>query len=190
MKNKILYSSLALFVLIVVLLKIDLLSIAISPIHHYKLNETETKLFGDALLKLRERVETGQFDDIKNDIAEGRISKNEIIAGIKKSRRKFGKPIFSEFFRSSTPEPASKYYENLSGTYYDISYFTNTDDGDFFSEDFQWIVKENNEVQLLNYSGTHMLEWQIQTRNREWERKKFQHEIKIPFGERFIEIRY
>lgn len=190
MKKRILYSSLGLFVLIVVLLKIELLSVVISPIHHYKLNEIETKLFDDAILKLRERVETEQFDDIKNDIAEGRVSKNEIIAGIKKSRRKFGKPVYSEFFRSSLPAPVATYYENLSGTYYDISYFTNTDDGDSFSENFQWIVKENNEVQLLNYSGTHMLEWQIQTRNREWELKKFQHEIKIPFGERFIEIRY
>ena len=190
MKNKILYSSLAFFVLIVVLLKIELLSVVISPIHHYKLNEVETKLFDDAILKLRERVEAEQFDDIKNDIAEGRVSKNEIIAGIRKSRRKFGKPIFSEFFRSSAPEPVSKYYENLSGTFYSISYFTNTDDGDSFSENFKWIVKENNEVQLLDYSGTHTLEWQIQTRNSEWERKKFQHEMKIPFGERFIEIRY
>jgi hypothetical protein len=190
MKRKILYSSVALIFIVVVLLKSGLFYVGISPYHYYKLNENETKLIDDATLKFRERVESGKFDEIQNELADGRISKSEIIGAIKKSRRKFGKPLFSEFFRSSPPTPVAKYYDNLDGTLYSLSYFTNTDDGDFFSEEFDWILKENNEVQLLNYSGSHMLEWQLQARDRDREIKKFQNEINIPFGARFIEIKY
>jgi hypothetical protein len=174
----------------VVLLKSGLLYVRISAYHYYKLNESETKLIDDAILKLRERVESGKFDEIQSELADGRVNKSEIIEAIKKSRRKFGKPVFSEFFSSSPPEPASKYYDNLSGTFYITAYFTNTDDGDFFYENFGWIIKENNEVQLLNYSGSHMQEWQIQAYNSKAEIRKFQNEINIPIGARFIEIKY
>jgi hypothetical protein len=190
MKKKILYSFAALILVIAVLLKSGLLYIGVSPYNYYKLDGNEAKSIDEAILKLRERVEAGKFDEIQNELADGRRSKSEIIEAIKKSRRKFGKPLHSEFFRSSPPAPVSQYYDNLSGTFYMTSYFTNTDDGDFFSENFDWIVKENNEVQLLNYSGSHPPEWQMHELEKDRRNGKFQHEINIPIGARFIEIKY
>lgn len=190
MKKKILFSLLGLALLLIVLVKTGAIYVGISPYYNYKFNETETKLFDVAISKLRERVEENKFDEIENNIASGTVSKAEIIEKIKKSRRKFGKPTFSEFFRSSPPDYASKYYPNLSGMNYDTYYFTNTDDGDFISERFDWIVTENNEVKLLNYSGNQIHEWELQAREQDRRKKEFKHEFNIPFGERFIEIRY
>lgn len=194
MKKKILFSILfsllGLSLLLFVFVRTGYIYIGISPYYNYKLNETETKLFEDAISKLRERVELGKFDEIEANIADGPVSKTEIIEKLKKSRRKFGKPIFSEFFRSSPPDSASKYYPNVNGTDYITFYFTNTDDDDFFSEHFEWIVTENNEVKLLNYDGNHIRDWELQTRELERRLKEYKHEINIPYGERFIEIKY
>lgn len=190
MKRKILYSVVTLFVLFFLLLKSGLFYIGVSPYAHYRLNENESKLFDDAISRFREKVEGERFDEIKNELADGLRSKDEIVAEIKKSRRKFGKPVFTEFFRAMPPEPASKYYKNLNGTFYTVRCFTNSDDGDFFPEQFDWIVKDNSEVQLLNYSASHIRDWELQARETERRLREFSNEIRIPFGSRFIEIRY
>ena len=190
MKKKILYSAIALVLLFLLLLKSGLFYVGISPYAHYKLNENESKLLDDSLSMFREKVESEKFDEIKNELAEGLRNKDEVIAAIRKSRRKFGKPVFTEFFRAMSPAPASKYYKNLNGTLYSVSYFTNSDDGDFFPEHFDWLVKDNNEVQLLDYSASHIRDWELQARETDRTLKTFSNEIRIPFGARFIEIKY
>lgn len=190
MKKAILYSVFGLLLLSAFSLVSGLVSAGISPYYRYKLNETEKQILDSALLKLRERVENGKFEEIQNELADGRVSKNEITGKIKKTREHFGKALSSEFFRSSPPEAVSKYYENLDGTFYTIYYFTKTERGDYF-EDISWVVSENDEAKILNYSGSEIIEWQIKNRNREkFIDANYSNKIKIPFGERFIEIRY
>lgn len=190
MKRKVLYSLIGFMLLTTFLLRSGLVSFGISPYFHHRLNAVETQLFDDAILKLRERVENGKFDEIQNDIAEGRISRKQIVGKIKQTREQFGKPLSSEFFRSSVPEVASKYYENLNGTFYTTFYFTKTEHGEFF-EDISWIVDEKNEAKILNYSGNEIIEWQKNNRERErFIKENYSNEIRIPFGARFIEIRY
>lgn len=190
MKKVILYLAVGLLLLSAFLLISGLVSAGISPYYHYKLNEAEKRILDSALLKLRERVENGKFEEIQNELADGRVSKNEIVEEIKEIREQFGKPISSEFFRSSLPEPVSKYYKNLDGTFYTIFYFTKTERGEYF-EDINWVVGENNEAKILNYSGSEIIEWQIKNRDREgFINANYSNRIKIPFGERFIEIRY
>jgi hypothetical protein len=180
----------ATFVILWILIASGMTSVGISPYYHHKLNETEAQLFDNALLEFREKVENGKFEEIQNELADGRASKSEIIGEIKKSREQFGKPLSSEFFRSSSPEPVSKYYENLNGTFYTIFYFTKTERGEFF-EDISWVVSENDEAKILNYSGSKIIEWQIKNRDRErYINANYSNKIRIPFGERFIEIRY
>lgn len=190
MKKTILYSFVGLIFLFTVLLGSGLMSVGISPYYHYRLNETETQIFNEEILKLRERVENGKFDQIRDDIAEGRVSKNGIVGKIIKTREQFGKPLSSEFFRSSVPQPASKYYENIDGTYYMIYYFTKTERDEFF-EVISWVVNENNEAKILNYDGSQIIEWQKENRERErYIKDNYSNEIRIPFGSRFIQIRY
>ncbi len=190
MKKVILYSLVGLILLAAFLLRSGIVAVGISPYNHHRFNETETQFFDNALLKLRERVENGKFDEIENEIADGRISKSEIIGKIKKNREQFGKPLSSEFFHSSPPEPAAKYYKNLEGTFYDVYYFTKTERGEFF-EVINWFVSENNEVKILNYGGSEIIEWQIKNREREnYYKANYSNEIRIPFSARFIEIRY
>jgi hypothetical protein len=190
MKKAILYSLAGLALLIVFLLKSGIVYVAISPYFHYKLNETETRILDNALLKFREKVENGKPEEIETALANGRVSKNELIKEIKKTREEFGRPVSSEFFRSSPPERTAKYYENLDGTVYMIHYFTKTEEGEFF-ENITWNISADDEAQILNYDGTKIIEWQ--TKSRETERyisANYKNEIKIPLGERFIEIRY
>ena len=190
MKKAILYSFVGLVLLIVFLLRSGIVAVGISPYNHYRFNETETQLFDTALLRLRERVENGKFDEIQNELADGRRNKSEIVGEIKKVREQFGKPLSTEFFRSSPPESVSKYYENLDGTFYKVYYFTKTERSEFF-EDISWVVSKNNEVKILNYGGSEIIEWQIKNREKEnYYKANYSNEIRIPFGSRFIEIRY
>jgi hypothetical protein len=190
MKKAILYSAVGLLLFSAFLTMSGLVSAGISPYYHYKLNETEKQILDSALLKLRERVENEKFEEIQNDLTDGRVSKNEVIGKIKKTREQFGKPSSSEFFRSSPPEPISKYYENLNGTFYTIFYFTETERGEYF-ENISWVISENDEAKILNYRGSEILEWQIKNREKEkFINANYSNKIKIPFGGRFIEIRY
>lgn len=190
MRKNLLYAFAGLALVFVFLLNSGLVSIGVSPYYHYKLSETESPVFENALLKFREKVENGNFEEIQAELADGRRSKSEILAEIKKTRERFGKPVASEFFRSSEPASVSKYYENPDGSFYNIFYFTKTEKGEFF-EDISWVVRPNDEVRMLNYYGNEIIEWQ--TKSRETERyiaENYANKIRIPFGARFIEIRY
>lgn len=190
MKKNLLYAFAGLVLVFVFLLGSGLINVGVSPYFHHRLNEAEARIFDNALLQFREKVENGKFEEIQAELADGRRNKDEIIAEIKKAREQFGKPVSTEFFRSSPPESAAKYYENLDGTFYDIFYFTKTEKGEF-SEGIQWVVRPDNEVQMLNYSGSRIVEWETKTRAREkYIAENYAHEIRISFGARFIEIRY
>jgi hypothetical protein len=134
-------------------------------------------------------MSAGEFDRIQNELGQGRVSGDQIVNDMKSVRHTFGSPVSSEFFRSSPPEPASKYYPGLKGTLYMVSYFTRTERGEF-SEHITWEITEGK-ARILNYSGSDIVEWEAKSRARErWMKEKFQNEIRIPFGARFIEINY
>ena len=200
MKRTILYSFAALFLVVVglflvvvVLLKSGLFYLGISPYFHYRLNENELKLIDDAILKFRERVENGRFDEIQKELAENQRDESyqkETIAIIKNNREKYGKPLSKEFFRATPPESASKYYKNTEGAFYETWYFTNAENGEFH-ETFDWTIKDKNEVKLLGYEVSKLQDWEIKTREKEkYLNANYPNEIRIPFGARFIEIRY
>lgn len=193
MKRAILYSFVALILVIVVLISTGVFHVGVSPYAHYRLNETETKLIDDAILKFRERVENGKFDEIKKELAEnGRDEsyQKERIAIIKSNREKYGKPLSKEFFRAMPPEEAAKYYKNTEGIFYNTWYFTKAENGEFH-ETFDWTINDKNEVRLLGYSVGELQDWEIKTREKEkYNNANYPNEIRIPIGSRFIEIRY
>lgn len=193
MKRAILYSSVAVILIAVVLLESGLFYVGISPYAHYQLNEDETRVVGNAISQFREKVENGKFDEIQKELVENQRNENfqnATIKKIKEAREKFGEPLSMEFFRAMTPETASKYYKNVDGIFYTLFYFTKAEKGEY-AEHFEWIVKENGEAKLLSYSGQEMKDWEVKSREREkYINEKYPRETKIPFGSRFIEIRY
>jgi len=172
---------------------LGILSVGISPYAHYKLNQKESQLIEASIARFREKIENAQFDQIKNELIQnGRDEwlQNYTMQKVENIREEFGKPQSIEFFRALPPKPVNKYFENLSGTLYMVSYFTKAEKGEF-SEHFDWIINENDEVTLLTYSGNKMQDWEIKNREREsFINANYPNEIRIPFGERFIEIRY
>ncbi len=190
MKKVLLYSFCGFMSIAAVLLMSGLVNVGVSPYFHYKLNAAETAVFDAALLKFRERVENGSFEDVENELADGPRSKSEIIAEMKRVREQFGKPVATEFFRSGPPDAAAKFYRNLDGNVYIVHYFTKTEKDEFF-EAVTWNINERNEAKIINYDGSKMVDWQIKTRERERIiAAHYSNEFKIPFGSRFIEIRY
>lgn len=179
----------------VILLKLGFFYIGIAPIFSYKINVAETKVLNDAMSKFRHQVENENFDEIVQVVAKSRnIEPQKVffINEIKETRKKFGKPISSEFFRAMYPEPVSKFYPNLDGEFYTIFYFTKTENGEFF-EHFNWSISENEEPYLINYSSSKMQTWMINNRLRDkFLNETFQNRILIHTGifSSPIEIRY
>ena len=180
------------YLTITILIATKLIAVGISPYAHYKLNENETRVIESSIADFRQKVESAKFDEIKAELAKngrGERFQNDTIKKISETRGKFGKPESLEFFRCLPPSPVKKYYQNLDGNLYMLSYFTKTEKGEF-SEHFDWLVNEDKAT-LMNYHADGIKDWE--TKNRESEvyiGANYANEIKIPFGTRFIEIRY
>lgn len=176
-----------------ILVSLGVISLGISPYAHYRLNDGETRLITKAITQFREKVRNGKVNEIKNELAvNGRDEsvQSQIVNEIKKTTDKFGEPISSDFFRARVPEDASKFYKGIDGMAYGTSYLTRTRTEEF-SEHFDWLVKESGEVTLLQYWAGDLQTWEIKNRERDqWLDRDYPHEIRIPFGARFIEIRY
>ncbi len=169
------------------------LYVGISAYAHYRLNETETKLVEEWISRFHKNVENGDFDAIRQELIknkQGVITQDAVLKNAKFAFDKYGKIDFVKFFRCTVPEPASKHYKNdLGGNVYGLTYHSNAERGRL-SEHFELIIN-NNEVSLLRYRGDEMQEYEIRANNHEsWLEHNLPSEIRIPFGKRFIEIRY
>lgn len=180
------------FLTISILAATKIITVGVSPYSHYKLNESETRVIESAIADFRQKTETGKFDEIKAQLAaNGRDERfqNDAVKEINEAQENFGKPKSIEFFRCMVPWQPNQFWKNVNGTAYTLAYFTKAEKQEY-SERFEWIINENKAT-LLSYSADKIVDWEKENRAREtFNRAVYQNEIKIPFGERFIEIRY
>lgn len=186
-----LISALGLF--FAVLIKTGHLSVGVSAYSHYRLSATETELVEDWMSRFRRNVENGNFDEVRKELINNHQSletQNSVLKNTKFAFDKYGKVDFSRFFRSSLPEPAAKFYgKDVEGNVYGLTYHSDSERGTL-SESFELVINDN-EVNLLRYSGDEIKDWEIRANNNErWIERNLPNEIRIPFGARFIEIRY
>jgi len=186
-----LISAFSLFV--VLLIKTGNLYVGISAYSHYRLNNTETELVENWMSRFHRNVENGNFDEVRKELISNRQSvetQNGVLKNAKFAFDKYGKIEYSKFFRSTLPEPAEKFYgEDIEGNVYGLFYHSNAERGTL-SESFELVIN-GNEVNLLRYSGDEIKDWEIRANNNErWLEQNLPNETRIPFGARFIEIRY
>ena len=183
-----------LFVLVNILIYTGNLYVGISAYSHYRLNEVETKLVEDWISRFHKNVENGNFEEIRKELvknSQGIKTQDAQLENAKFAFDKFGTISSIKFFRCMPPEPASVFYgDNIEGSVYGLFYHSNAERGRL-SEHFELVINEKNEVSLLRYSGDEMKEWEVRAYNNDhWLERKLPTEIRIPFGKRFIEIRY
>lgn len=172
------------------LMSFEVINIGISPHYSYRLTEAEAKTLDAAHKELHNRMAKGEYDLIAEDLVEARVSKEENLRRIKEAFGNFGAPKEFEFFRAADPEPASKHYPEHDGTNYITYYFAKGESSEF-SESIDWIVDNSGRAKIRNYSGNEILESQKIHRERERRLARvLPNEIRIPFFDRFIEVRY
>lgn len=186
-----LISAISLFV--VVLIKTGNLYVGMSAYSHYRLSEAETELVEGWMSRFHKNVENGDFDEIRKELVKNRQSvetQNSVLKNAKFAFDKYGKIEFSKFFRSALPEPAARFYgKDLKGNVYGLFYHSNAERGTL-SESYELVINDN-EVNLLRYSGDEIKDWEIRENNGErWLEQNLPNEARIPYGARFIEIRY
>ena len=172
------------------LVVVGVIDVTIMPNYYYRFDERERQTLDRALASLHERMRNGDYESVRSELVEAPISKEQNIAAMKKAVGEFGGPIDSEFFRSSPPEPASKYYPELNGTIYTVFYFTKTKAGDYH-EDIDWIIDDSGHAKIRSYSASKIIEWQKE--NRESEEvlaRKFSHSVQIPVVLGRLEVHY
>lgn len=191
MKRAFLYSLISLVLITILLFRLGFFYINISPHNSYHLSETEKSLITNAISQFRERVESGKFEEIAKDLSKGRQDsywENIILKDIQNDRAEYGKPLSWEFFRSAQPQSDKEKGE----TVYHLDYLTKYETEEVF-ESFIWLVKENNEINLI-HTGIHLpqaTEWRIEERDKQkLIVEKYSNEIIIPYADRYIEFRY
>ena len=177
----------------ILLIKTGNLHVGISAYSHYRLSEDETKLIEDWMSQFRRNVQNGNFDAVREELVRNHQSvetQNSVLKNTKFAFDKYGKISFSKFFRSTLPESAERFYgKNLEGNVYGLFYHSNAERGTL-SENFELIINDN-EVNLLRYTGDEIKDWEIRSNNNEhWLERNLPNEIRIPYGVRFIEIKY
>ena len=167
--------------------------IAVSAYSHYRLNEEESKLIDNAIARFRENVENENYEEITRQLRKGGRDKDvedRIIENIKDFRDKYGKASSKEFFRATVPEDSSRFYKSTTGTVYGVFYFTKAENGEF-DEYFDLNISDDKKVTLLEYRASEIQDWATKARKREkYIDNTYPNEVRIPFGARFIEIRY
>jgi len=194
MKRILLLSLLLIVSVPFVLFACGLFSIGISPYAYYRLNQNETTLLNTAISHIRQKVEAGDVESIRREISVNRHDErvvNDAVRDLVDEQEKYGTPTSMEFFRAMPPEQASKYFPGVAGTFYTVSYFTSTSRGEL-SEHFDFVTSEkNDDAKLFGYYAKEMIEWEIHERARDkFLNERYPNEVRIPFGSRFIEIRY
>ncbi len=191
MKGKILYSSVFLILVTILLFRLGFFYVNISPHNSYHLNETEKSLIDNAILQFRERVEKGKFDEIAKDLSKGRQDaywENIALKDIQSDYVEYGKPLSWEIFQVAQPQLD----KNWGGKVYSIDCLTKYEREELF-ESFGWLIKENNEINLI-HTDIHYpqsTQWRIEERDKQkLIAKKYSNEIIIPYADRYIEIRY
>src|SRR5688572_17003201 len=91
-------------------------AVTIAPLHNYRLTFDEKAVLDEALTQLHDKMAKGEYESIRAQLVEARISRDANISAMKSAVEKFGYASEFRFFRSSNPEPASKYFEGLEGT--------------------------------------------------------------------------
>ncbi|MBA2619714.1 MAG: hypothetical protein H0U87_00790 [Acidobacteria bacterium] len=195
-KRTILYSSVSLILLTILLFRLDLFYVNISPFNSYRLTKSESILFEDAVSKFWEKVENEKFDGLANELYEDEESKyrdayiKQDFEKIKENRSRLGKIISWEFFRSASPRITSEWSKNPDEKIYQIEYLTKAENGEFCAW-FTWKVKANGEIKLHNLNIDSPVEWRVEERDKQKSVvEKHPNEIIIPYADRYIEIRY
>lgn len=172
------------------LIVVGVIGVTIMPNYYYRFDERERAILNGALALLHERMRNGDYESVRSDLVEGRISKDDNIAAMRNAVSQFGGPIDSEFFRSSPPEPASKYYPELNGTIYTVYYFTKTNAGDYH-EHIDWNIDDSGHAKIRSYSASKIIQWQEENREREEIlARKFSHSVEIPVVLGRLEVHY
>jgi hypothetical protein len=193
MKRKILYLAVSLILLTILLFRLEIFYISVSPFNSYRLTTNETILFEGTVSKFWEKVENGKFDEIKNELAEDandEYRNNLYINEFRENRTQFGKVISWKFFRAASPRITSTWSENPAEEIYHVEYLTKAENGEFCAW-FVWKVKQNGEIKLLNLTLDSPVEWRIEEQNKQkLIVEKHPNEIIIPYADRYIEFRY
>jgi len=191
MKRSILYSVISVILITILLFRFGFFYINISPHNTYRLNESESRMIENAILKFREKLENGEFDEIGKDLARGRQNvnaENFILKDIQNNRSKYGKPLSWEIFQVVQPQFDKEKVE----TVYQVDCLTKFEKEERH-ESFGWRVKENNEINLIftDVESSQSTRWRIEERDRQKVIvEKYPNEIIIPYAHRYIEIRY
>jgi hypothetical protein len=192
MKKSISYSLVSLVLIVTLLFRLGFFYVNVSAHNSYRLNENESKLIENATLQLKRKIESGKFDELRNDFIKDEkdaFRQNYVIDDFKKDRAEFGKSLSWEIFRVAQPQPDRE----LGGKCYHVEILTNTESGEVW-EHFIWLIKENNEIKLIfggDMDNTLALNWRIEERNKQkLIAEKHPNEIIIPFADRYIEFRY
>lgn len=193
MKRKILYLAVSLILLTILLFRLEIFYVSVSPFNSYRLTKNETILFEDTVSKFWGKVENGKFDEIRNELAEDaddEYRNNLYINEFRENRKQFGKVISWEFFRAASPRITSTWSENPAEKNYHVEYLTKAENGEFCAW-FVWKVKQNGEIKLLNLTLDSPVEWRIEEQNKQkLIVEKHPNEIIIPYADRYIEFRY
>ena len=193
MKKTILYLSITLILLTILLFRLDIIYVNISPFNSYRLSKPETILFENAVSNFWEKVEQEKFDEIKDELSEGEEKDRrytEIISDLKENRNNFGKITSWKFFRSASPRITSEWAKNPDEKIYQIEYLTKAKNGEFCAW-FIFYVEPSGEIKLFGLSLDSPVEWRIEERDKQkLIVEKRPNEIIIPYADRYIEIRY
>jgi hypothetical protein len=167
-----------------------LVAASVLPIDSYRPTGPESAILDNRLAVIHQKMSNGDFDSLRNDLIEARISARENLDHMRSATEQFGFPIDSEFFRSSYPEPAARYFDGVEGMLYTVSYFTRTPTTEY-SENIDWVVTDDGRARIRSYSASKIADWQKQNRSREkMLAENLPHAIRIPIAGSQIEIRY
>ncbi len=143
------------------------------------------------MAKVLERVEKEKFNEIAEDLSKGRQNtywENIILRDIQNNHAEYGKPLSWEIFRVAQPQ-----IDKVKGEMvYHIDCLTKFEKGEIY-ESFVWLVKDNNEINLIAndlklHGGT---QWRIEERDKQKVIiENYPNEIIIPYTDRYIEFRY
>lgn len=196
MKKVILYSPVSLVLLIALLFRLGVFYVNISEYNSYKLTESESILFENAVSRFWEKVENERFDELENELYEGQSDKyrdiyiKREIQSLRENRNRFGKIKSWEFFRSASPRITSEWAKNLDEKIYQIEYLTKAENEEFCAW-FVFHVKPDGEIRIYNLTTDSPVEWRIEERDKQrLIVEKYPNEIIIPYSDRYIEFRY
>lgn len=165
--------------------------VELAPHNSYRLSSHEEEVISHAVQTYRDRVKEGSFDQIAEDLSNGRRDsywEKIILEDIRKDSTEFGLPISWELFSCAQPQYDAKEKE----TVYHLDYLTRFAQQELY-ESIILVKKENNNVHMINadFGLLEAAEWRINERNRHRAlRERYPRGLTIPYADRFLEIRF